>query len=125
MPVRMARAKSASSRASGSAGSIRGTIMSPLRYVSWYSPNVSGVENSIPRSKTRIASSTAVSSYCTIRWLPTTVISRTLRGASHDTWMFARAPPANVSVMNAVSCTPSWKMLRPVAATSTTGSSSQ
>ena len=99
--------------------------MSPLRYVSWYSPNDFGVENSMPRSNTRTASSEAVSSYWIMRWLPTTVISRTLRGASHETWMFAFAPLSNVSVMNAVSWTPSRKMLRPVAATSTTGSSSQ
>ena len=33
------------------------------------------------------------------------VISRTLRGASHEIWTLACAPPANVRVMNAVSGT--------------------
>ena len=67
----------------------------------------------MPRSKTRTASSAAVSSYWTILRLPTTIISRTLRGASQEIWMLAVAPLANVSVMNAVSGTPSWKTLRP------------
>ena len=67
----------------------------------------------------------SVSSYWTIRRLPTIVISRTLRGASHEIWTLACAPPANVSVMNAVSGMSAWKMLRAVAATSTIGCSSQ
>ena len=42
-----------------------------------------------PRSKTRTASSAAVSSYWTMRWLPTITISRTLRGASQEIWTLA------------------------------------
>src|SRR5919197_1418077 len=73
----------------------------------------------------RIGSSEAVSSYWTMRLEPTTTIWRTLRGASQDTWMFAVVPLAKVSVMNAVSGTPSWKTVHAEVVTCTTGSSSQ
>ena len=52
-------------------------------------------------------SSAAVSSYWTMRLLPTTIIWRTLRGASHESCTLAVVPLAKVSVINAVSGTPS------------------
>ena len=85
--------------------------------MSWYSPKLAGSVNSIPRSNTRTDSSAAVSSYWTIRRLPTITISRTLRGASQEICTFAVAPLSNVSVMNATSGTSSWKTLRPDAPT--------
>ena len=60
-----------------------------------------------------------------MRLLPTTTIWRTLRGASHETWMLAVVPLAKVSVMKAVSGTPCWKTVQPDVDTWTTGSSSQ
>ena len=76
----------------------------------------------MPRSYTRTGSSEAVSSYWTMRLLPTTIIWRTLRGASHESCTLAVIPPAKVSVRNAVSGTPSRNTQLPDAATSTTGS---
>ena len=55
-----------------------------------------------------------MSSYWTIRWLPTTIIWRTFLGASQEIWTFAVVPLSKVSVMNAVSATPFWKTLRAV-----------
>jgi hypothetical protein len=72
-----------------------------------------------------MGSSEAVSSYWTMRLEPTRTIWRTLRGASHETWTLAVVPLAKVSVMNAVSGTPSWKTVHAVVVTCTTGSSSQ
>ena len=56
-----------------------------------------------------------MSSYWTIRWLPTTTIWRILRGASQESWTLAWAPPSKRRVRKAVSWTPSWKTLRPLA----------
>ncbi len=56
LPVRIASQKSSISRYSGSATSRCGETMSPVRYVSLYSPNVSGFGSSAPESKTRTGS---------------------------------------------------------------------
>ena len=61
-----------------------------------------------------------------MRLLPTITIWRTLRGASHETWMLAVMPLAKVSVMKAVSGTPCLEhRAAPTSITCTTGSSSQ
>src|SRR3712207_8631861 len=55
-----------SSRLNGSTASRRGATMSPLRYVSWYSPKLAGCVKSSPRSdrkSTRLNSSHANISY--------------------------------------------------------------
>src|SRR5262252_10977659 len=61
--------------------------MSPVRYESLYSPNVSGFGIMTPESKTRTGSFD-VSSYTTIRSEPTIVVRRSLLGASQEssTW---------------------------------------
>ena len=79
----------------------------------------------MPRSKMRTDSSAAVSSYWTIRLLPTITISRTFLGASQEICTLAVTPEAKVSVMNDTSGLCSRKMHRAEALTCVTGSSSR
>ncbi len=56
MPERIELQKSASSTSRGSSGETCFETMSPVRYVNWYSPNVSGSRSITPESNTRTGS---------------------------------------------------------------------
>ena len=75
--------------------------MSPVRYLR-YSPNDSGSRGTTPASYTRTGS-LLQSSYTTIFFDPTTVVRRSLLGASHDNSMWAMVPEPNSQLMNATS----------------------
>ena len=102
VPSRTAPQKSRISSASGSVASIFGETMSPVRYVSWNSPNVSGSGRDAPESKIRTGSP-LVSSYTIIFSEPTIAVRRSLLGESQESSRCAIAPPSNRALMNATS----------------------
>src|SRR5262245_47464590 len=96
--------------------------MSPVRYLR-YSPNDSGPRRITPASYTRTCS-LLQSSYTTIFFDPTTVVLRSLLGASQDNSTCAIVPESYEQVMNATSSFLSTQA-RPVLMTCLGRSSSQ